>query len=104
MIAFAQSPTATNNDVGSTTTAADLIGTSYIQVYSQTSYVEPVIIDNEKIYKSQWLLRAGPKIKLDPPATPIIKKNHYLNRKVLRCNRKGIGLRIKMLGKIRCER
>lgn len=90
MIAFSYSP---NDNVGSTATAADPIG----QTYSETSTeVYPVFIDNEKTYKSQWLLRAGPKIKLDSPVTPIIKKNHYLNRKILRCNRKGIGLRIKM--------
>jgi hypothetical protein len=47
-----------------------------------------------KIYKSQWILRQGFKFRFDVPKRIYYRSNVFF-RKILRCNRKGIGLRLK---------
>lgn len=45
-------------------------------------------------WKAQWILRQGPFIRYDPPQLMPIQRA-VMYRKILRCNRRGIGLRIK---------
>jgi len=48
---------------------------------------------NQNIKNAQWILREGVRMRFDPPKINYIDKPVFF-RKKLRCNRKGIGLRI----------
>ena len=48
-----------------------------------------------KNYRSQWLLRIGNRLKFKLPQNLNPKFTIILLRKILRCNRKGIGLRLR---------
>ena len=66
---------------------------------NQCAVIELAPIDDfeERIhrhdYEAQWILREAPFDLV--PSFPMLKAEARFNRKVLRCNRKGIGLRIK---------
>ena len=53
-----------------------------------------ILIQKARDYAAQWILRIGMQLRFDPPdLMPITRAVRYL--KILRCNRFGIGLRIK---------
>jgi hypothetical protein len=53
-----------------------------------------VLSREQRIWKAQWILREGPRMKL-VPKFPILRAETRFNRRTLRCNRKGIGLRLR---------
>jgi hypothetical protein len=53
-----------------------------------------VLLNKTNARKSQWILLAGLKLKLIAPKILHYTKTRF-NRRMIRCNRKGIGLRIK---------
>ena len=106
MIAYAD-----NNDLSDTTTTAvnndhDFIGTALYLVNQGFDYdhygrtkkeLERFIKQLKarlKIYNAQWILREAHKLKFDMPRLLVLPKM-VLCRKVIRCNRKGMGLRLR---------
>lgn len=47
-----------------------------------------------KIYSAQWILRAGYKFRFNPPDLGV-PLSILLFRRILRCNRRGMGLRLR---------
>jgi hypothetical protein len=109
LIAYAKITTSYGSGTSSTTytETGDCEGSTFVS-YDYNDYdsyeIEPLydsieIFQKEierlfKIYKSQWILRQGFKFRFDVPKKIYYRSNIFF-RKILRCNRKGIGLRLK---------
>ena len=88
----------------SDTTASTSITTTDCLINANNSfYIEEILDDifelphksRANIERCQWILRDGPFIKLiEPELIPPLKP--HLRMRKMRCNRKGIGLRIKL--------
>ena len=61
------------------------------------TYDDPPVLDNR--YESQWILREGRKLNIKPPVQTHVIKMRF-KRKRIRCNRRGMGLRLRKDTKI----
>lgn len=81
-------------DPDSTATPNDNVYTGTYRREQQKEEIEEYWERLYRVWEAQWILREGPFIRYDPPQLmPVQRAVMYL--KILRCNRRGIGLRIK---------
>lgn len=84
-------------DPNSTETPSDnhvSSGTERYRIEQRKEEIEKYYARLQRVREAQWILREGPFIRYDPPQLmPVQRAVMYL--KILRCNRKGIGLRMK---------
>jgi hypothetical protein len=83
-----------------TATTSTYVGDEWDDEYWPPAWTEDQekIINQEikrKRHAAQWILREGPFLRFNPTPTQPIRRQRSMVAKILRCNRKGIGLRQK---------